>query len=171
MKRTTPMKRSGFKAKHPAKAPKPEREPPSAIVAHRTPIAAVIRMVHGPIRTAPKFVYVRSPSILAACRTLPCNGCGATTRGAVAAHSNWAIHGKGRGIKASDVFVASLCPECHHEIDQGHQLSEAGRQYVWWEAHVQTVKQLCARKLWPADVPVPDILNYPFPLGTPAADF
>lgn len=203
MKRTTPMKRSGFKPSKPAKKldasmaefdnlemlvaatdgtvrqaaaggtvttrPEPAREPSQHIVARRTPIAAVMRMVHGPIHAAPKFTYVRSPEILAACRTLPCQVC-FRGRGVVAAHSNWAVHGKGRSIKASDVFVAAMCHECHHELDQGAHLLEADRQAVWWVAHANTVKLLCTRKLWPADVPVPDVLTYPFPIGLPAAD-
>ena len=45
-----------------------------------------------------------------------CNGDQSTT---VAAHSNMQLHGKGKGLKAHDCFVAYACSECHRWLDSG----------------------------------------------------
>lgn len=108
--------------------------------------------------------YVRSPKLLEACREIPCQHCGRFEYGKVcAAHSNWEVHGKGKGIKADDNRIAALCDECHVPIlDQGSRLSRAERQHMWWWAHVKTIAALLMRDLWPDEVPLPDIENYPF---------
>ena len=59
---------------------------------------------------------MRNPKRLAAIRTLPCVRCG--NPHSQAAHSNSAKHGKGRGIKASDLFVIPLCVICHAAFDR-----------------------------------------------------
>ena len=59
---------------------------------------------------------MRNPKRLAAIRKLPCIRCG--NPHSQAAHSNSAKHGKGRGIKSSDLFVIPLCFECHAEFDR-----------------------------------------------------
>jgi hypothetical protein len=56
----------------------------------------------------------------------------------VAAHSNESAHGKGRGIKASDQFVAALCFTCHANLDQG-RMSKQERAKMWQKAHEQTI--------------------------------
>ena len=48
-------------------------------------------------------------------RSVWCNGDPATT---VAAHSNQSIHGKGKGIKAHDCYVAYACSGCHRWLDE-----------------------------------------------------
>lgn len=103
----------------------------------------------------PKFPYIRSNALLRAVVTLPCQICGC--HGTQASHSNQAAHGKGRGIKASDIYIAALCPSCHYEIDQGAKLSKADRLDMWTRAHHKTVRELLALGEWPADVPVPDL--------------
>lgn len=45
-----------------------------------------------------------------------CNGNPETT---VWAHSNKQRHGKGRGLKAHDIFGAYACSACHEWYDQG----------------------------------------------------
>ena len=67
----------------------------------------------------PKTKYLRDKKRLEACRTLPCQHCGAEDGTVVAAHSNQSIHGKAKSLKASDEFVAALCQKCHYEVDQG----------------------------------------------------
>lgn len=104
----------------------------------------------------PKFIYYRSPKLLKACSTLACQHCGAKDGTIVPAHSNWACHGKGKGIKASDQYVAALCCACHMELDQGKAWTEAQRKAVWWAAFVLTVRSLVLDRLWPARVPIPD---------------
>lgn len=103
----------------------------------------------------PKFTYVRSRKLLEACRDLACQHCGRDDGTVVAAHSNQAKHGKGRAIKASDVFVAALCMGCHYAIDQGRGLIQSERLALWTVAHAKTVIELVKRGLWPVDVPVP----------------
>lgn len=104
----------------------------------------------------PKFEYVRSPALLKACRELPCQHCGKQDGTVVAAHSNQAKHGKGRGIKASDVFVAALCCNCHTVLDQSPVGNRQWRVRMWSAAWIKTVAALVACGLWPDDVPIPD---------------
>ena len=59
---------------------------------------------------------MRNPKRLAEIRKLPCVRCG--NPNSQAAHSNSAKHGKGRGIKASDLFVIPLCAICHAAFDR-----------------------------------------------------
>ena len=59
---------------------------------------------------------MRSPKRLAEIRKLPCIRCG--NPHSQAAHSNSAKHGKGRSIKASDLFVIPLCFKCHAAFDR-----------------------------------------------------
>jgi hypothetical protein len=57
----------------------------------------------------------------------------------VAAHSNQLRDGKGRGIKAHDYRVASMCFGCHAELDQGTKLTKSERVEMWDEAHRKTI--------------------------------
>ena len=59
---------------------------------------------------------MRSPKRLAEIRKLPCVRCG--NPNSQAAHSNSAKHGKGRGIKSSDLFAIPLCFKCHAAFDR-----------------------------------------------------
>ncbi|MEK5750834.1 hypothetical protein V3519_02135 [Acinetobacter variabilis] len=59
---------------------------------------------------------MRDSKRLAAIRKLPCIRCG--NPDSQAAHSNSAKHGKGRGIKSSDLFVIPLCFKCHAAFDR-----------------------------------------------------
>lgn len=104
----------------------------------------------------PKFSYVRSKALLVACREIPCQSCGVADGTVVAAHSNQARHGKGRSIKASDVFVASLCGKCHSDLDQGAAMSRDERAGMWDAAHRNTVRELVRRGLWPMNCPIPE---------------
>jgi len=87
--------------------------------------------------------YVRSKSLLKAARSLPCQHCGLDDGTVVAAHTNWG-GGKGRGIKASDDLIASLCFRCHFNLDQGAALSKHERQAMWQAAHERTISALKA---------------------------
>ena len=100
-----------------------------------------------------KFNYIRNKHILEACRDFACQSCGADDGTVVAAHSNQARHGKGRGIKASDIYVAALCHSCHMEIDQG-KMSRAARVEMWEQAHRRTAHLLNFCGLWPDDEPL-----------------
>lgn len=86
----------------------------------------------------PKTKYLRDKKRLQACRGLPCQHCGVEDGTVVAAHSNLGIHGKGRGIKASDEFIAALCFTCHANLDQG-AISKQDKSQMWHNAHVKTI--------------------------------
>lgn len=84
----------------------------------------------------------RSPKLLAACRCLPCQRCGADDGTVVAAHSNQLRDAKGRSIKAHDFRVAALCFRCHAEIDQGSTMAREQRIEAWECAHRATIGAL-----------------------------
>jgi hypothetical protein len=84
-----------------------------------------------------KFEYVRSKKLMELYRTIPCQHCGADNGTVCGAHSNQEKHGKGRGIKASDIYCASLCWNCHMMIDQG-ELPRGKAVEVWNLAHEKT---------------------------------
>ena len=102
----------------------------------------------------PKHEYIRSKKLLEAARQIPCQHCGADDGTVVAAHTNWG-GGKGRGIKADDNLIASLCFNCHADLDQGSNLSRDERKTIWERAHLKTVYRLMLNNLWPDDVPLP----------------
>lgn len=108
----------------------------------------------------PKFAYIRSLALIKACREIPCQHCGTSDGTVCAAHSNESAHGKGRGIKASDVFVAAMCHRCHHELDQGAFMSQAGKVAMWRAAWRKTVNQLVNNGLWPAGIEVPTAIQH-----------
>lgn len=109
-----------------------------------------------------KFDYVRSRPLCEAFRLIPCQNCGAEDGTVCGAHSNWACHGKGRSIKASDIYQASLCFTCHSMLDQGSRLLERERKAMWWRAHTKSVIQLIAMGHWPEGIQLPDTNNWPF---------
>lgn len=102
----------------------------------------------------PKHKYVRSKELLKNARDIPCQHCGVDDGTVVAAHTNWG-GGKGRGIKADDNMIASLCHKCHMELDQGTSMTKTDRMSYWLDAHFSTVYQLNKLDLWPKNVPLP----------------
>lgn len=80
----------------------------------------------------------RSERWLRAVRSLEyCVRCGAY--GVQAAHINL---GKGMGKKVDDCLTAALCPQCHHEIDNGKSLSRDERRELLRQAALDTLVQL-----------------------------
>lgn len=59
--------------------------------------------------------------------------------GVQAAHRN---EGKGMGCKVDDCLTAALCPECHHEIDNGGRLTREQRRAEMDRAICLTLAQL-----------------------------
>lgn len=102
-----------------------------------------------------KTQYIRSSKLMQAYRKIPCMHCGIADGSVCGAHSNQAKHGKAKGIKASDIYAASLCHVCHHALDQGRSMSRTERVQMWERAHARTIEALRERGLWPADVPFP----------------
>jgi hypothetical protein len=118
--------------------------------------ASMAPVMGNPVSAIEKFTYVRSRPLLDAIKALPCQHCGAAGP-SDPAHSNQATHGKGKGIKASDVFAAALCRHHHNEIDQGSRLTQDERVALWTAAWRKTVRELLRRGTWPLAVPIPDI--------------
>lgn len=50
-------------------------------------------------------------------------------------HSNQARHGKGRGIKAHDVYTVPGCRACHDELDQGMRYTRVEKFDIWDRAY------------------------------------
>ena len=99
----------------------------------------------------PKFSYYRSKKHLKNVASLSCQNCYIEDQ-TQAAHSNWAEHGKGRSIKASDEFTAALCQTCHTELDSGAKLSRDQRRELWDMAYQKTVNKLKSQGLWPDEL-------------------
>jgi hypothetical protein len=162
MKRHKPLKRSPFKAKLPERKQREESFPGVCIdKVHFGRYGS--NEAHEP---TPKFDYVRSAPLMRAYRKIACQGCSRNDGTVCGAHSNWAVHGKGKSVKASDIYCASLCFECHQSLDQGSAWTETERKEFWWMAHRLTVATLCERGQWPTGVPVPDTSQNPFAGGT-----
>jgi hypothetical protein len=89
----------------------------------------------------------RNKQLLKLISSFPCQSCGIEDGTIVAAHSNQLRDGKGKGIKAHDYRVASLCYKCHAELDQGTKMSKVERVEFWEEAHRRTIAQLFERGL------------------------
>jgi Putative nuclease YbcO len=62
---------------------------------------------------------IRSKAITQSAKGESCALCGRNKGTTVFAHSNMHCHGKGRGLKAHDLFGAYLCYECHTAYDTG----------------------------------------------------
>lgn len=87
----------------------------------------------------------RNSKLLKAVATLPCQHCGIEDGTTVAAHSNQLRDGKGRGLKAHDYRVATLCFRCHAELDQGSKLNKSERVEMWESAYRSTIAELFER--------------------------
>lgn len=87
----------------------------------------------------------RNKKLLELVRLLPCAHCGAEDGTIVGAHSNQLQDGKGRGLKAHDYRIASLCYCCHIELDQGKNLDKFDRVLMWENAHRATIGMLFER--------------------------
>lgn len=102
----------------------------------------------------PKHQYVRSKRLMEAYRRIPCQHCGVDDGSVAGAHSNWGW-GRGKSIKADDNRCASLCFNCHRELDMGKNWTREQRKAIWTAAHQKTVALLNKLGLWPAGVPQP----------------
>ncbi len=84
---------------------------------------------------------IRSEAWLDAVRSIECCVlCGAY--GTEAAHRN---EGKGKSEKVDDCLTGAICRTCHHEIDQGKNLSRDERRALIDRAIVLTLLELVRR--------------------------
>jgi hypothetical protein len=89
----------------------------------------------------------RNKKLLELARKIPCTMCNIDDGTVVAAHSNQLRDGKGKGIKAHDYRIASLCFKCHFELDQGTKYNKSERMNIWEEAHRKTIGEMFERGL------------------------
>ena len=87
----------------------------------------------------------RNAKLLKEVAKLPCQHCGMDDGTTVAAHSNQLRDGKGRGLKANDYRIATLCFKCHAELDQGNTWSKTERVQMFEDAHRSTIGELFER--------------------------
>ncbi|HCC5748805.1 TPA: hypothetical protein M5802_002527 [Morganella morganii] len=64
--------------------------------------------------------------------------------GTQVAHRN---EGKGTGLKVDDSLTAALCPQCHHNIDNGGSMSRIERRQEMDRAIILTIRELTRRGL------------------------
>lgn len=89
-----------------------------------------------------KSIY-RSKKWLAAVAQIEC--CVLCGRyGTQVAHRN---EGKGMGLKVDDSLTAALCPQCHHNIDNGGSMSRIERRQEMDRAIILTIRELTRREL------------------------
>lgn len=77
-------------------------------------------------------------------RALSCCECGASPR-SQAAHSNFGIHGKGKGIKASDEYTIPLCVTCHQNFDQNLSQQTRQQQMDWFNEKLESTNETLKR--------------------------
>ena len=73
-------------------------------------------------------------------RTLSCCQCYAPPP-SQAAHSNWHEHGKGKGIKADDLYTIPLCHKCHTELDQ-YVTMDKEQSKAWFMKHWEFINDV-----------------------------
>lgn len=86
----------------------------------------------------------RDKQRLDAIRALCCCECGASPR-SQAAHSNFGIHGKGKGIKASDEYTIPLCASCHQKFDQNLSQQTRQQQMDWFNEKLESTNETLKR--------------------------
>lgn len=83
----------------------------------------------------------RDPKRLELIRSLPCCQCGASPR-SQAAHSNFGIHGKGKGIKSDDKYTIPLCLSCHANLDQNLSQQTRQQQLDWFLKKLKFINEV-----------------------------
>ena len=83
----------------------------------------------------------RNPQRLNLIRSLSCCQCGASPR-SQAAHSNFGIHGKGKGVKADDKYTIPLCVGCHADLDQNLSQQTRQQQLDWFNKKLKFVNEV-----------------------------
>lgn len=155
MMRRSPMKRTawnrhsgpGVKAREVLE----EKEPLAPMECAQTAIKTIVKSTAKMARigdfsptTISKADTGRNPALLAMARGRPCllrvpGVCQGGTETTVAAHSNWACHGKGMARKASDAYTVWACASCHIGwLDQG-RAAKAVKQTAFMRAHADQV--------------------------------
>ena len=78
---------------------------------------------------------------LKAIRKMICCECGADAP-SQAAHSNFGIHGKARGMKADDRYTLPLCHSCHADLDQNLNQQTRQQQLEWFNRKLKFINEV-----------------------------
>lgn len=78
---------------------------------------------------------------LKAIRKMICCACG-TDAPSQAAHSNFGIHGKGKGIKADDRYTLPMCHKCHADLDQNLSQQTRQQQLDWFNKKLAFIDEV-----------------------------
>jgi hypothetical protein len=161
MKRSAPLKRSGFTRRAPPVLQERERPVAALLVRPAAPVRAVMARVDAQVRAQPKDEPVRSEAYRRLVAQLPCCNCRREGR-SQAAHPNT---GKGGATKTDDRRCFPLCadepgvPGCHMAFDQGalfDKPTRRRRERAWGAETRQHIEQ---QGLWPAGLARWDELN------------
>lgn len=87
----------------------------------------------------------RNKKLLQLAKDCPtCMFCGKPNDGTiVACHRN---EGKAMGKKVTDAWIAYGCYDCHHELDNGKDMTREERRVKWLMAYAETMKWLIENK-------------------------
>ena len=83
----------------------------------------------------------RDAKRLKAIRKMICCECGADAP-SQAAHSNFGIHGKGKGVKADDRYTLPLCHSCHADLDQNLSQQTRQQQLDWFNKKLAFIDEV-----------------------------
>lgn len=86
-------------------------------------------------------VNERDSSRLTAIRKMICCECGADAP-SQAAHSNFGIHGKGKGIKADDKYTVPLCDADHKRFDQMLMGMDRNQSLEWFNRKLKFIDEV-----------------------------
>lgn len=156
MKRSAPLKRTGFKPARPAR-------PVKTIDYTPRPRATAVPMHDGKARlvvSVPKQQPIQHEAYMAAVRTLPCYRCG------IVGFTQFchADQGKGAGLKTDCRLgwpgcgphpdaAGRLLPGCHYDVGTAGLMTKAARRAFEDEAGQATRAVVRARGHWPASLP------------------
>lgn len=154
MKRSTPLRRTGFQREAPPRAPRPVYQP-------ITPVPGrIVRAAAGNdaqfAGAAPKTEPQRNRALLDMARGQPCllrvpEACIGGTETTVACHSNQSVHGKAGARKADDQWSVWGCAGCHTWLDQGPApAAEKGERFAAAHRWMVAIWQDIAAGLQPA---------------------
>lgn len=83
----------------------------------------------------------RDPKRLMKIRLMICCSCGADAP-SQAAHSNFGIHGKGKGVKADDKYTLPMCHKCHAGLDQNLSQQTRQEQLDWFNRKLKFIDEV-----------------------------
>lgn len=81
---------------------------------------------------------------LEAIRKMICCSCGADAP-SQAAHSNFGIHGKAKGMKADDRYTLPMCHSCHANLDQNLNQQTRQQQLDWFNKKLASTNETLRR--------------------------